>query len=538
METDLVSIPKQTDDMSGLSTLHVSYIIQNLIPLSVVDRQKLALFDKIFAEEQDDTSMSSDDVTLVAVGSSAEGLNMPNLTETTEQGLKPLELSDIDILLVMNQYKITFCQAEKPTIRFCDPRELFPWEVYAFAETNDIHPGYVRLNRSNTSIFSEYQDREMLLLNFRMRHMEKKEFVDVFMEVNGPALTIPVNASDRKISGRRLPLDKVLAMPCKEWPPTAYPCFKRFRDKGWLSEDLIQEIKDGGCHIVPVHHRAVDDKKSKFEWRISFATTERLIARTALTDVQKQAYVAIKALYHEKIKKLEILSSYHMKTTFLYTCERTYTSCWRENVFLCILFFLDLLKEFVVKRNIPNFFIPENNLVDYITEEQFILLEETLLEIRFNPLNPLLSFFDDKYFDELGVKLDHRSIFAQVISDMEVGLHHFCNEISFELFKSCSIEIMVKYIRCNNYKAAVETAQILHLFLRKYEKSNSEVESLAQIMLSTVKVMEDFQALNFCRYITERFDGDESFDCCQSHLTNLERKAHEKMGQTCSACII
>ena len=107
-------------------------------------------------------------------------------------------------------------------MRFVEAKELLPWDYYALAETNDIHPGYVRINRSNTMLFDQYQDREMLLLNFKMYNMQKKELVDNVM-VNGPALTIPQSVSDRKVNGNPLQMDKVLAMPCKEWPPPAMP---------------------------------------------------------------------------------------------------------------------------------------------------------------------------------------------------------------------------------------------------------------------------------------------------------------------------
>ena len=522
METDLIFTPKGCDEISGLSTLHVSYIIQNLFPLSVVNKEKLTWIDKMCDGKQEDVSMLTDDVTLVAVGSSAEGLNMPNLTECTVQGLIPLELSDLDILFVLNQYMITFNDTEKPKLRFCDPRELWPWEFYAVAETNDIHPGYVRINRSDVGLLSEYQDREKLLSNFRMLHMERQEFVDV-VEVHGPALTIPVNVSDRKINGRRVPLDKVLAMPCKEWPPTAKPCIKRFQDKGWFREDLIQKIKDGGCHIVPVPHKTMDGKMLKMEWRISFATTERLIARTALANVQKQAYVAIKTLFHQKLKKLEILSSYHMKTVFFFTCERILESFWEENLFLCILFFLDFLIECIEKRNIPNFFIPENNLIDYITEEQFVTLQKTLKEIRRDPLKPLLSFFYDRYFDELGAKLDYKDIFAAVILDMKNHSQHLDIELSLEIFRSCSIAIMIKYAENSNYNETIETAKYHRMFLLKCKKGTSEVGTLANIVLSMVKKIEDQElVMDFCKFTADCFEGDKSFDCLRKYLKTLK----------------
>lgn len=48
MGTNMQFTPTESDDASGLSMLHFSYIIQNIIPLSVVDGHKIVEFDKAF----------------------------------------------------------------------------------------------------------------------------------------------------------------------------------------------------------------------------------------------------------------------------------------------------------------------------------------------------------------------------------------------------------------------------------------------------------------------------------------------------------
>lgn len=327
MDTSLQFIPTESDDVSGLSTLHFSYIMQNVIPLSVVDGHKLVEFDKAFEEKQEVSTF--EDITPVAVGSTSEGLNTPNLIEITDEGSRSLLLSDLDILQVMNQFTITFDESKRPEVIFTyNVRELFPWGLSALAETNNIHPGYARLYRPKSSISDVYHDREMSLMNFALHHTEREEYVGR-IKLNGPALTIPVSVSDRRINGKPLPLDNVLALPCQEWPPTANSFKQRFKRNNWLKEDLMKRIIEGGCHLVPVPHRAVVGERRRDEWRISFATSERLIAREALTDFQKQAYIAIKILYHQNLKKLELLSSYHMKTVF-FMCVKGYMRCTGE----------------------------------------------------------------------------------------------------------------------------------------------------------------------------------------------------------------
>lgn len=523
---------REFDDVSALSTLHFSYIVQNLIPLSVLDRNKIAEFDKALEENQEVGMF--EDIIPVAVGSTSEGLNMPNFIEITDTGSRSLDLSDLDILQVLNQYTITFNESEKPLLRYTNGiKELFPWEFFALAETNGIHPGYVRLNRSNTTLFDEYQDREMLLLRFRMDHFERnsREFVDM-IEVNGPALTIPVSFSDRKMNGKPLPLDKVLAMPCQEWPPTANSFKERFKDNDWIQKGLLKMIIECGCHIVPVHHRLAIETRCKEEWRISFATSERLIAREALTDFQRQAYIAIKIIYHQKLKKLDLLSSYHMKTVFFFACERINTKSWRENMGTCMLYFFDVLIECVRKGNIPSFFIPENNLIDYLTEEELTILEKEVTDIRTKPLDQLLAFFDNKYLEEIGVKLDYRDIFSPVISDMEF----YCELRNFDLslkevLRPCSIRIMVNYIESGNYKEAIMTAKHVHFLNRKFA---SEKEALAKLVLSAALEIENRAVvLDFFRYLIEKFEEEDAFDCCKSYLRYLEQQEDMNKSYCC-----
>lgn len=527
MGTNMQFIPTESDDASGLSMLHFSYIIQNIIPLSVVDGHKIVEFDKAFEEKQEVSAY--EDITPVAVGSTSEGLNMPDLVEVTDEGSRSLQLSDLDILQVMNQFTITFDESKRQQLMITyDVRELFPWDLFALAETNNIHPGYARLYRPKSSLSDVYHDREMSLMNFALHHTDREEYVGM-IQINGPALTIPVSASDRRINGKSLPLDKVLALPCQEWPPTANSFKERFKTNNWpwLKGDLMKRIIEGGCHIVPVHHRAVVGDKRRDEWRISFATSERLIAREALTDFQRQAYIAIKIIYHQKLKKLDLLSSYHMKTVFFYACERINTKSWRENMGTCMLYFFDVLIECVRKGNIPSFFIPENNLIDYLTEEELTILEKEVTDIRTKPLDQLLAFFDNKYLEEIGVKLDYRDIFSPVISDMEF----YCELRNFDLslkevLRPCSIRIMVNYIESGNYKEAIMTAKHVHFLNRKFA---SEKEALAKLVLSAALEIENRAVvLDFFRYLIEKFEEEDAFDCCKSYLRYLEQQEMNK----------
>lgn len=174
-----------------------------------------------------------------------------------------------------------------------------------------------------------------------------------------------------------------------------------------------------------------------------------------------------------------------------------------------------------MKRNIPSFFIPENNLIDYLTEEELTILEVELTEIRSKPLDQLLAFFDNKYIEEIGVKLDYRTIMSPVISDMAF----YCELRNFDLavnevLRPCSLSIMVKYIKSKNYEEAVRTAKHVQFLSRK---CTSEKKTLAKLVLSAAVEIEDIQEeRSFLNYVICQLNEDENFDCCRSYLKHLE----------------
>ncbi|XP_062593392.1 uncharacterized protein LOC134254876 [Saccostrea cucullata] len=188
--------------------------------------------------------------------------------------------------------------------------------------------------------------------------------------------------------------DFTWAIPCL-WPECARSWIERCKKSEWLRKADIEKILENGCHVVPVAHKKTNGPESDIEWCFSFATTEVELANSILNDYQRHSYVFFKlfrrALIH-KDKKFEVISSYHCKTVFLHACEILPETRW-ENPGWCFLYLLNRLLQHVKCRNLPTFFIPENNLFDVLTDEADA--ERILKEARKNPMLILLPFTDE-----------------------------------------------------------------------------------------------------------------------------------------------
>lgn len=87
------------------------------------------------------------------------------------------------------------------------------------------------------------------------------------------------------------------------------------------------------------------------------------------------------------------LSTYHMKTCFLWTCEKLPEGSWRrENMAYCVAFFLNQLHQYLKKRNMPHYFIPSNNLLDQLDDACLEQIRNRVGLIKENLVDYLLNF--------------------------------------------------------------------------------------------------------------------------------------------------
>ena len=192
------------------------------------------------------------------------------------------------------------------------------------------------------------------------------------VSVSGPALS----RRDRPGSRNNYAHDYVPCLHCVNWTTLAEGWAVRKRPGDWPRQELISEIMSEGCHVVPVSHHQNGDSLAQTEWRLSFSNAERKLV-DSLTVKQRQSYIIAKLVMKQVIQEMKdnlhelsvekTPSSYHLKTIFLWKCEEKPSEKW-NNLLESVVDLLSALVDHLQKGNIPQYFIPENNLIDNVKE--------------------------------------------------------------------------------------------------------------------------------------------------------------------------
>ena len=182
-------------------------------------------------------------------------------------------------------------------------------------------------------------------------------------------------------SGGRMPTDTVNALRCKSWPKCASKWLTRRRKFGWPTPEMIHKYKSLGFLMVQACHPNSDEKK--FQWRIAFSEQERSLV-TQFNATQHKCYILLKIIKKEMIKKhlkKDTLTSYHFKTCLFYMIENTPNEIWiPECLADCVIMCMKQIYLWAKKCNIPNYFIPRENMFDRIRDKDLKLKLTKLLE--------------------------------------------------------------------------------------------------------------------------------------------------------------
>ncbi|KAK3092948.1 hypothetical protein FSP39_009257 [Pinctada imbricata] len=172
--------------------------------------------------------------------------------------------------------------------------------------------------------------------------------------IHGPCISGIVGSSEA---------DFARCISCSSWPDVATNWLTRNRYHNWPSSEMIHNIIQNGCHVVPVGDS--DSLHGDHEWRISFSVAERTLMHS-LNHTQFLVYNLIRLTLKGIIEKSYpgVLCSYFMKTTLFCTAENTSIEVWQErNLEWCFRLCLSVLYDYVDNIYCPNYFIPEYNMM-------------------------------------------------------------------------------------------------------------------------------------------------------------------------------
>ena len=277
---------------------------------------------------------------------------------TSTEGLLP----DIDVAYVLPDMPVITDIAKCPS---SNSYLLVPEEQPGYVRLQLVRNGAVQWERCPELKLHKYHPLSVDINNRVCLVQNSEGLMPTEMHrKEGPAIHLDA------VKGRAS-TDIVCALSCTDWPECAQEWLSRRRIHGWPSKELIKQCKSLGFIVVSACHPASDEKQ--FQWRISFSHQERLLV-TQFNSVQLKCYILLKIIKKDLIKqyiKEDTLTSYHLKTCMLYILENTPSELWvPENLVGCLIMCLRQIHLWIRGENIPNYFIPRENMLDRITKPE------------------------------------------------------------------------------------------------------------------------------------------------------------------------
>ena len=151
-------------------------------------------------------------------------------------------------------------------------------------------------------------------------------------------------------------------------------------------------MTDTPCYLVPKGHPESED--AELEWRISFSVVERTIMKE-LTKPQRRAYLYL-THFLKSFRKSKRVKSYYLKTTFFWTLEEVDPRLLDEtenNMFSFITMVLEKLRTFFAEKNIPSFFVKNQNLLKDLTGKDIKSIHDKLSNTLLILPREMLNYF-------------------------------------------------------------------------------------------------------------------------------------------------
>ena len=215
-----------------------------------------------------------------------------------------------------------------------------------------------------------------------------------FLEEHGEQtpVTLPPDYELRTVA------DLVPCVKLQEWPTVATEW--RERQRLWPPKDVVDEIVEGGCHLVVKSPNKKDGENAAaaddYQWRFSFSIAEYRLADLRTTH-QRLVYFLFKHLFYRELKTVECngtrLSSYVVKTVMMWAMEEVPPSDWGSvgsDPLPDLTLLLGRLATHLDSKRIANYFVPDANLLVNVPDELLKEASQRVQQMAADPL-PFLS---------------------------------------------------------------------------------------------------------------------------------------------------
>ncbi|KAH3784099.1 hypothetical protein DPMN_162050 [Dreissena polymorpha] len=318
----------------------------------------------------------------------------------------------------------------------------------------------------------------------------KKKGIDCIQ--HGPSLTIDGC------------MDSVNALYCAKLPENCQYIFRRPKPGHWPGPELVTQLKDSVVFVVPTTQventtnwdpqkrlgtltvRTFDNSHELY-WRLSTNLMERLLMFD-ITMTQMKVYVIMKIISKEFFKPLvgDRLSTFHLKTTFLYCVEMSPPCIWEdENLIQCLKYCLTTLRRWLKVRYCPHYTTVNVNLfAGKLQWNEFPVLIDLLKDMIMNDV----SCLHNVKMDDLGNRISSNSTYSTNGLPFEkLDIAVVRNMLTLMIFCSFSSYYEMEML------AAVETSKVINDHSQYIQQLETIYETGTVHMRSAVSIKLPFQ---------------------------------------------
>lgn len=281
-----------------------------------------------------------------------------------------------------------------------------------------------------------------------------------------------------------------LAFYC-EWPNDYGDWLTRKRKHNWPKQNVVDIIKKSGCRVAP------QDKSSPVEWEIIFYQAEKVVSEKAVTDEQIQCFIFTKLILDNNLDNPFRLQQ--MKHVFFYMCEDTDEDLWKNDLSKCVRLFLGRLKDCLQCRKIPNYFLPDINLLDdSMTDDSVCKAIERIETVQRHPF-VALYFICSKYAH---IFQSIKDLFEMIIEDSMM----YAVEKNLDMsLRDCFLPLVAKslynLVEKHRYKEALERSKSateqLHLLVHNNKSLHLE-DIIDEVMFLSRRKLLNKWLFAFC----------------------------------------
>ncbi|XP_031440637.1 transmembrane protein 102 [Clupea harengus] len=208
------------------------------------------------------------------------------------------------------------------------------------------------------------------------------------VERNGPITTLVLTAGTSRVLYDLLPV-----VSFRGWPAVA---------QGWLTTNhfwdgkITEEEAISGFYLLPCC--SPRGGRPDREWRLAFSRSEVQLKK-CVPYPMAQAFQAAKAVLTRLLSRPRMgLSLYHLRALLFWACDRlpaAYLGCPdRETPARLLLGLLDDLSHCILGKNCPNYFLPQCNMLEHLTDSAALLAARKLAHLRSDPGEHLRAALD------------------------------------------------------------------------------------------------------------------------------------------------